>query len=248
MRKMERESRKRNNEKRKRGRRKRLRNIREAEERYGKTAVGACGRKIRYNSESAALHAARTCKAKYGGSLVPYRCPYCGQWHLTTDASGHGARRRMLRPSEVLQRSRAAAIRIRAIETEKGDLWDRIGVQGYSLGVHGKNSILDPSRKIDDWMDSCGELDEEISECQKDVDDAWRLVPGIREHSEWGEEAAQLVVEYFIYGKSLAEMVESTTYTRSVNERAVMAIQREADELGTGRLLHARGAAARGGE
>lgn len=42
-----------------------------------------CTSKVRYGSEDIALSAVISLSRKHGPGRV-YRCPYCGQWHVTT--------------------------------------------------------------------------------------------------------------------------------------------------------------------
>ncbi len=51
----------------------------------------ACGRKRRYRSQGDALDAALF--AGVERERAAYRCPYCGQWHLTTRDRSEGPRR-----------------------------------------------------------------------------------------------------------------------------------------------------------
>ena len=49
----------------------------------GDYADASCRRKISYDSEDDALHAALKAFAKRGVELRAYRCEICGGWHLT---------------------------------------------------------------------------------------------------------------------------------------------------------------------
>ena len=87
-----------------------------------------------------------------------------------------------MRPSEVFEQARASAKRVRQIDEELRDLRNRIGVQGYSYGVHSKNGILDPMRKLIDAMDSEPDLSEERELCLVDVAAAWSLIDGMEHY------------------------------------------------------------------
>jgi len=43
-----------------------------------------CIDKKAYITELEALHWAIHDSRKYGGSMKPYKCPYCGRYHLTS--------------------------------------------------------------------------------------------------------------------------------------------------------------------
>lgn len=43
-----------------------------------------CADKLAYDSKEQALAAAATLEWQRGSSLRPYRCRYCGLWHLTS--------------------------------------------------------------------------------------------------------------------------------------------------------------------
>lgn len=47
------------------------------------SAPDKCGTKHRYRDELDAIGAAIRCSAKRGTPLRVYRCPDCGDWHLT---------------------------------------------------------------------------------------------------------------------------------------------------------------------
>lgn len=72
-------------------RRERRKRDRYMTKKYGKHGHGACGRKRRYGSEAAAMSRANMCMTLYGFSFLrPYKCKYCGGWHLTSMPYGKG--------------------------------------------------------------------------------------------------------------------------------------------------------------
>lgn len=87
-----------------------------------------------------------------------------------------------MRPSEVFEQARVSARRIRQIDEELRNLRNRIGQQGYSLGYHSKNGILDPMRKLIDAMDSEPDLEDERRQCLSDVAAAWSLINGMEHY------------------------------------------------------------------
>ncbi len=140
-----------------------------------------------------------------------------------------------MRPSEVLRRSREAVFRMRAIDAEKVELRDRIGVQGHTYGRHAKNSILDPMRKVDDLVDITADLDMERMECQRDVSAAWSLMAGVRAMCPY-EDAEYLLSRYYMYGESMDRLARSTPYSVSVIQRALKASVEWCDGQGIARL------------
>lgn len=211
---------------------------------YGKEGHNSCGRKIRYTRLDVAQRFATMLAINSGKDIRVYSCSLCGGWHITSHpyVGTPTERSHVLKPSEIFIRARDAAMRVRQIDVERTALWDRIGVQGYSIGRHSHTSILDPSRKIDTYIDETAELDLEKVECQKDVTAAWSLVNGLERYSQWGSESAQLVAEYYIFAKSLVEVARSTGYDAKVVEKALKAFLDEADEIGIARLKGAVGA------
>lgn len=143
-----------------------------------------------------------------------------------------------MKASDVFVRSREAALRIRAIEAEKRELMDRIGVQGHTYGAHAKNGILDPMRKVDDMIDSTADLDDEISECMKDVDEAWSLIRGIYALCPY-DDAGLLVTRRYVRAETIADISATTTYPKSIVSKALEQILAWCDEVGIARLKSA---------
>ena len=116
-----------------------------------------------------------------------------------------------MRPSEILERSRAAALRIREIDAEIRALHDKIGVQGHSYGFHGKNDIRDPMRRVDEMIDGTMDLEVEKMECRRDINAALRIIDGMRvvDTSSTGKfttDAEYILSEYYVFAKSMGEI------------------------------------------
>ncbi len=141
-------------------------------------------------------------------------------------------------PSDVFVRSREAALRIRAIEAEKRELADRIGVQGHTYGSHSKNGILDPMRKVDELIDSTVELDAEIAECAKDVDEAWELIRGIYALCPY-DDAGLLVTRRYVRAETIADISAETSYPKDIVDKALAQVLAWCDHVGIARLKSA---------
>lgn len=157
-----------------------------------------------------------------------------------------------MRPSELLERSRAAALRIRAIDAEIMELHDRIGVQGHSYGFHGKNDIRDPMRKVDEMLDGTVDLEVEREECRADIMSAWRIIDGLRavdENSDtrYTTDCEYVLTEYYIYAKSDHDLAVGTGYPESLCMRLVREATRICDEIGVAGLNAARMRSGNGG-
>ncbi len=135
-------------------------------------------------------------------------------------------------------RSREAALRIRSIEAEKRELMERIGVQGHTYGSHAKNGILDPMRKVDDLIDGTADMDAEIAECMKDVDEAWDLIRGIYALCPY-DDAGLLVTRRYVKAETLADISAETMYPKSIVSEALDQILAWCDEVGIARLKSA---------
>lgn len=113
-----------------------------------------------------------------------------------------------MKPSEILERSRSAALRIREIDAEIRALHDKIGVQGHSCGFHGKNDIRDPMRRVDEMLDGTVDLEREKLECQRDITAAWMVIDGVRAIDDRADEtfttvAEYILAEYYVYAKDI---------------------------------------------
>ena len=73
------------------------------------------------------------------------------------------AREVLMRPSEVLYRSREAALRVRQINMQLELMREHIWTRGRGMGAGLVTGVLDPARHIDEYMDAKQEL---LSECE----------------------------------------------------------------------------------
>ena len=66
--------------------RRRLRSERDEEvtSAYGESAHSGCGAKASYPSRRDAEVGAACAERRFNMGLRSYKCPYCGQWHLTS--------------------------------------------------------------------------------------------------------------------------------------------------------------------
>ena len=150
-----------------------------------------------------------------------------------------------MRPSEILERSRSSAIRIRAIDAEIHELHDKIGVQGHTYGFHGKNDIRDPMRKVDEMLDGTVDLERERAECQRDITDAWAIVDGVRAiDSRSGERfttmAEYMLAEYYIYAKDTRSIANGIGMTVELCERLLGETVDLCNQVGCAGLYAAR--------
>ena len=157
--------------------REKVRRSAKMEELYGYEGRSKCGRKIRYaNSHAAQIYVDRHPTVP---NLTYYRCPFCNGWHLTSHPlpTGHveGGEDQLVR--EVFELARDAALEIRRSEEELLLKVEAIGPQGYSLGPHSKNGILDPMRKVDELMDAQAEA-HDMSGLRALIDDGFDIVAG----------------------------------------------------------------------
>ena len=163
---------------------------------YSDQGHSSCGRKIRYESRAKALRYIERHYAEV--PLSVYKCPYCGGWHLTshpwTDTDGGD-----LTVREVLEAARDAALQIRRIEEEFELKRQAIGPQGYSVGPHSKNGVLDPMRKVDEMLDAQDEL-VDIAELQDPLDEAWDVVSGMSHIVD--DLTVELATRYYLQAES----------------------------------------------
>ena len=108
---------------------------------------------------------------------------------------------------EVLTAAREAAIEIRRIEEQAEIRRQAIGPQGYSLGIHSKNGILDPMRKVDELMEWM-EKESGRSELQEPIDEAWDVVCGGKSLSS--DIDVEIITRYYLQGESLSEIVRGS--------------------------------------
>jgi hypothetical protein len=148
-------------------------------------------------------------------------------------------------PSEILERSRSSALRIRAIDAEIRELHEKIGVQGHSYGFHGKNDIRDPMRKVDEMIDGTMDLEMERAECQRDVMAALKVIDGMRaldalSKGRFTTDAEYVLSEYFVYARSIAEVAGGTGYPADMTMKVIDANLAFCDEIGCAGLYAAR--------
>ena len=148
-------------------------------------------------------------------------------------------------PSEILERSRSSALRIRAIDAEIRELHEKIGVQGHSYGFHGKNDIRDPMCKVDEMLDGTVSLEMERLECRRDVMSAQRIIDGMRELDELSRgrfttDAEYVLTEYFVFARSIAEVARGSGYPADVTMRVIDANLAFCDSVGCAGLYAAR--------
>ena len=106
---------------------------------------------------------------------------------------------------EVLEAARDAAIAIRRIEEEAEVRREAIGVQGHTYGIHSKNGILDPMRKVDELLDYQREQVDAL-DLRQPIDDAWEIVAGMEKVSDGL--SVELVTRYYLQGESWREIVD----------------------------------------
>jgi hypothetical protein len=242
-----REIRKKERKRRKKYRRKRLRRMEYVSEAFGDEAAWSCGRKARYKSEEMARSSARLMGAERGVELDTYYCKICHGWHLTSHPRERETGDDELRPSEVLQRARDATMRVREIESERNDLYERIGVQGHSYGFTPKNDVRDPMRHVDEMMDGTADLDREKAECQRDIAAGWMMVDGLRQYDDTSSvkpttDAEYVLARYYLYAKSVGVIARETRRSMELCRAMIDQTVGFCDEIGYARLA----AAARG--
>jgi len=195
------------NRKRKRERERRDKRVTEC---YANEGHSACGRKSRFKNRQSAL---KYIERHYSKSpLYVYKCPYCGGWHLTS----HPRARRdggELTVREILDAARDAALQIRRIEEELELKQQAIGPQGYSVGPHSKNGILDPMRKVDEMLDAQHEL-ADVAELQEPLDEAWDVVRGIEKIAD--SLTVELVIRYYLHAESWSVIARDLSDNRHV--------------------------------
>lgn len=205
---------------------------RKVTEEHGITAHGACGRKKRYRSQYGANTYIRWHPTK---DLHTYKCPYCGGWHLTSHP--HPAAEEVdggdVSVRDVLELAREAAIEIRRYEDELQLKLEAIGPQGYSMGPHSKNGILDPMRKVDDLIDAQASVPDR-SELQRSIDEGYEIMAGIERVSD--PVSVEVATRYYLQGESWRDVARSlegrseALSGRSRNEQVTL-LQRAMDSM-----------------
>ena len=148
-----------------------------------------------------------------------------------------------MKPSEILERSRMAVVRMDAIDDEIRDLHDRIGVQGHTYGFHGKNDIRDPMRHVDEMIDGTVELEMEKSECMRDVYEATLVIDGLRaldESKSLMTDCEYVLTEYYVYAKGMHEVARGAGQPIGLTRMLVREALRICDEVGMAGLMAAR--------
>lgn len=148
-------------------------------------------------------------------------------------------------PSEILERSRSSALRIRAIDAEIRELHEKIGVQGHSYGFHGKNDIRDPMRKVDEMIDGTVDLESERAMCQSDVMEAWAVIDGVRAIDDRSGEmfttmAEYMLAEYYVYARDLRTVARGMGKRPDLCERMLEETLSLCDRVGCAGLYAAR--------
>lgn len=150
-----------------------------------------------------------------------------------------------MKPSEILERSRSSAIRIREIDAEIRELHDRIGVQGHTYGFHGKNDIRDPMRKVDEMLDGTADLERERAECQGDIMAAWSVIDGVRAIDDRSKEgfttmAEYMLAEYYVYARDIRTVARGIGKGPDLCQKLLEETLALCDEIGCAGLNAAR--------
>lgn len=150
-----------------------------------------------------------------------------------------------MKPSEILERSRSSAIRIRAINAEIRELHDKIGVQGHTYGFHGKNDIRDPMRRVDEMLDGTADLEREKVECQRDIMAAWSVIDGVRAIDDrssgvFTTMAEYILAEYYVYAKDVVTIAKGIGKRRDLCARMLSETVELCDRIGCAGLNAAR--------
>ena len=211
---------------------------------HGKAGHGSCGRKKRYRSRHGAETYIRWHPTK---GLSAYKCEFCGGWHLTShprpvqeDVDGGE-----LSVRDVLELAREAAMEIRRSEEDMQLRLEAIGPQGYSIGPHSKNGILDPMRKVDDLIDAQS-AGVDLSRLQEPIDEAYEVMSGIERVAD--SLSVEVATRYVLQAESWRELARSledrvdTLAGRTRDEqvellrRATDAVIADWEKLGVARL------------
>ena len=148
-------------------------------------------------------------------------------------------------PSEILERSRSSALRIRAIDAEIRELHEKIGVQGHSYGFHGKTDIRDPLRRVDEMLDGTVDLEMERAECQRDVIAALKVIDGMcaldtLSDGRFTTDAEYVLTEYFVFARTITEVASGAGYPADVTMCVINANLAFCDKVGCAGLYAAR--------
>ena len=143
-----------------------------------------------------------------------------------------------MRPSEVFDRSRAAAKRLRRIKEDEQELNDRIGPQGHSYERAPKNDIRDPMRHVDEMLDGTMELEREKVELMVDIRAAQVLIWGMGSGDGVAAmgDGQYVMTEYYVYGKDMREIADGAGMTTKVCELLIGECVRYCDEIGIAKL------------
>ena len=157
-----------------------------------------------------------------------------------------------MKPSDILRQSRRAVMRLRQIEDEIAVMQSRIGGQGTGFGTSiDHNIVLDPTKHIDDVIDSEREYEYEIALCKQDVWAAESLITGAE--SLIAETCLSQGMEpdlayrnandmcyamraYYVEGVSMTKLCEMTGHDMRVNDAMVRCGMDWVDHVGTAHL------------
>lgn len=117
--------------------------------------------------------------------------------------------------SEIIRRAKESARRLEEIAQLKTLMISHIGVQGHAISHVSCGSVLDPSRKIIDVLDSFESLDVETAACMADVSDADVILEGVRRSFNDGDTVAD-VLDAHVHGHDNAEIARWANVDESV--------------------------------
>jgi hypothetical protein len=152
-----------------------------------------------------------------------------------------------LRPSEVLQRSLEAALRLRELSYREIALCERIGVQGHTSGRAPKNDIRDPMRHVIEMLDGLPELEAEREPCERDVADGCEVVDGLRAVSsldsepQFGYDGEYVLDALYVRARPVHEVAESMGIDKETCQKIAEEAVKHCDEMGYAVLRGAAG-------
>lgn len=99
-------------------------------------------------------------------------------------------------------------------------LTEDIDQRNHAMMFHGRSGqtlshgvILDPMRNVDEALDANAEDEVAVSECEREIEDAWYVVGGI---SELGaDEAANVICCHYLWLMSWPEIASSLGHTET---------------------------------
>ena len=155
-------------------------------------------------------------------------------------------------PTDILDRSRRSAIRLRRIEDDIAVLQSRVGGQGNGFGTSiDHNVILDQTRHMDDLIVAEEEYAYEMARCREDVWAAETLIAGSEAlivamglsqgippetaHKN-ANDMCYAMRAYYVEACSMAELCERTGYERRANEAMLRYCREWVDHTGTAHL------------